>query len=234
MICMGTSRPANKVSEKTRQGSMSLLLESESDNDDSGQSSSANSENDLVSQPPRLSRNPSSISSSNMVQRKLEHFSRRLSMLGLASSQEEGDNEDSNVQSGVIESDGLEVPKTEVPMTTSLLLNKLPKATNEAFEKNQKEEEDRKRFEQENKVQIKFLPIGSIPQINPVVCKISASQPFALITTFLSRRLKVSQVYCYINNSFAPNPQQIVGDLWSQFKVDDELIVSYCGTVAFG
>lgn len=215
---------------------MSRLLESESDNDDSGQSSSANSMSDIVRPAPNLSRHPTTVSATYLVQSKLEHFSRRLSMLGLASSQEDEAEEDQtkNAQSSIIEPEEEEgIPKQEVPMTTSLLLNNLPKATNEALEKIQKEKDEMENGTKE-KIQIKFQPIGSILQIKPSVCKISATQPFALIITFLSRRLKVDNVYCYINNSFAPNPQQIVGDLWSQFKVDDELIVSYCGTVAFG
>lgn len=215
---------------------MSRLLESESDNDDSGQSSSANSMSDIVRPAPNLSRHPTTVNTSYLVQSKLEHFSRRLSMLGLASSQEDDvaeEDQSKHADPSIIEPEEKGIPKQEVPMTASLVLNKLPKTANEALEKIQKEKDEMKN-EAKEKIQIKFQPIGSIVQINPSVCKISATQPFALIKTFLSRRLKVENVYCYINNSFAPNPQQIVGDLWSQFKVDDELIVSYCGTVAFG
>lgn len=88
--------------------------------------------------------------------------------------------------------------------------------------------------EEVEKVQIKFVPIGSIPPIKPSICKISSRQRFSMVIAFLEKKLKVRHVYCYINNSFAPSPQQIVGDLWNQFKINDELIVSYCGSVAFG
>ncbi|CCC71456.1 hypothetical protein NCAS_0H01460 [Naumovozyma castellii] len=84
------------------------------------------------------------------------------------------------------------------------------------------------------KVKIKFQPIGSVPQIKPPVCKISATQSFSSIISFLRKRLRMENVYCYVNSSFAPTPQQNVGDLWTQFKVNDELIISYCGAVAFG
>lgn len=203
---------------------MSRILESESDNDESGQSSLSSSVNAGVQQ------QQDSQSTTNMMQRKLEHFSRRLSMLGLVATEGEGGEKQSNV----IDSEGSELVQRDVPMTTSLLLNKLPKATSEALEKYQTADKSDTGSPTQTKIQIKFQPIGSIPQVKPAVCKISATQPFALVTKFLSRSLKVDQVYCYINNSFAPNPQQVVGDLWSQFKVDNELIVSYCGTVAFG
>lgn len=81
---------------------------------------------------------------------------------------------------------------------------------------------------------IKFQAIGNVPPIRPAVCRISASQPFAVITGFLRRRLHVDSVYCYLNNSFAPSPDQLVGQLFDEFHTKDELIVSYCGSVAFG
>lgn len=204
---------------------MSRILESESDNDESGDSSLANSGSADVA---NRSRNTVDEGNTNMMQRQLEQYSRRLSMLGLMSSQDTGEDGESG-DSNVIGSENIEAPKQKLPMTASLILDKVPKATNEALERSQKTALTKQR-----KIQIKFQPIGSIAQIKPSICKISASQPFALVTTFLTRSLKVKQVYCYVNNSFAPNPQQMVGDLWSQFKVDNELIVSYCGTVAFG
>ena len=84
------------------------------------------------------------------------------------------------------------------------------------------------------KVRIKFIPIGSIPPVKPSVCKISSAQSFSAVIAFLRGKLAVTHIFCYINNSFAPSPQQNIGDLWRQFKVGEDLIVSYCGTVAFG
>lgn len=213
--------------------SMSRVLESESDNDESGRSSMCSS-TIAGAQQQEVNESSTSDNNTNLMQRKLEHFSRRLSMLGLIGSEENERQGDSNAQLDLIETGDPDMLHQEVPMTTSLLLNKLPKVTNKALERSQKAEKIEADNLKQQKIQIKFQPIGSIAQIKPSVCKISAAQPFALVTTFLTKSLKVNQVYCYINSSFAPNPQQIVGDLWSQFKVDNELIVSYCGTVAFG
>lgn len=85
-----------------------------------------------------------------------------------------------------------------------------------------------------DKVIIRFQPIGSISMIAPSSFKISSSQPFSTIILFLEKKLKLNNVYCYINNSFAPSPSQEIGDLWAQFNINSELIVSYCGSVAFG
>ena len=86
----------------------------------------------------------------------------------------------------------------------------------------------------QEKIRIRFHPIGSVPQIKPAVCKISRGQPFSSVVLFLQKCLKMEHVYCYVNNSFSPNPHQNVGGLWELFKVGDELIVGYCASVAFG
>lgn len=84
------------------------------------------------------------------------------------------------------------------------------------------------------KITIRLQPIGSIPPLISNTFKIASSQNFSTITVFLCRKLKLKYVYCYINNSFSPTPQQNIRELWNQFKINDELVVSYCSTVAFG
>lgn len=83
-----------------------------------------------------------------------------------------------------------------------------------------------------NKVKIRFSPIGSITPLNKMV--INASQPFSVIINFVKRKTNRKHVYLYINNSFAPSGQQLVGELYEHFRINDELWVSYCGGVAFG
>ncbi|CAR26936.1 ZYRO0C04862p [Zygosaccharomyces rouxii] len=224
---------------------MSGILESESDNDDSLQSSTVSSVSDSLRQQQQLhqeqqqqqsssSGTPRNATTGNLVQSRLEHYSRRLSMLGLDSSQEVvAPDANSKIEpTNVIESDDSYEPTQDVPISASLQLHQLPQVTNRAIEKIEKQASGTTKSQE--KVQIRFQPIGSISQINPSVCKITATQPFSLVVQFLKKRIKVDEVFCYINNSFAPNPQLIVGNLWSHFKVGDELIVSYCGTTAFG
>ncbi|AQZ17857.1 ATG12 (YBR217W) [Zygosaccharomyces parabailii] len=208
---------------------MSGILESESDNDDSAQSSSMSSTNESLRQQVSATRNPPT---GHLVQSRLEHFSRRLSLLGLASSQDVSERAGTPDRPNVIEPVNIVAQGQEAPTSAFTQLNHIPSTTNQVIKNIEKDE--RASSSSQQKVQIKFQPIGSIPQVNPSVCRITATQPFSLVITFLIRRLKVDQIYCYVNNSFAPNPQLIVGDLWSQFKVDDELIISYCGSKAFG
>ncbi|KAK5168563.1 hypothetical protein LTR04_006404 [Oleoguttula sp. CCFEE 6159] len=41
-------------------------------------------------------------------------------------------------------------------------------------------------------------------------------------------------VFCYINNVFAPSPDENVGNLWRCFRSGDELVVGYAIAPAFG
>lgn len=84
------------------------------------------------------------------------------------------------------------------------------------------------------KVTIRLQPIGSVPEISPRVFQIASDQKFGALTKFLCKKLKLTHVYCYVNNAFAPSLDQKLVDLWAQFKVSEELIISYCETVAFG
>lgn len=85
------------------------------------------------------------------------------------------------------------------------------------------------------KMPIRFQPVGSTPLISPRVFKISATQTMASLSVFLRRRLKISdQLWLYLHSLFSPNPDERLGDLWEMFRTNDELVVYYCNTVAFG
>ncbi|KAM3159758.1 Ubiquitin-like protein ATG12 [Lachancea thermotolerans] len=194
---------------------MSQLLESESD----AASTSSTGESSRFGK------------ASYSVQDGLEQYSKRLSFLGLGSSDDVpalgGNSSGADASSGNIKAEP--APKRSAPVSTSAVLTHLTPAGDQAI----------KRFTENEgilpeKVQIKFQPIGSVSQVLPQSARISASQPFSVLVTFLRKKLKMNSVYCYVNNSFSPAPQQSVGDLWRHFRVNDELVVSYCGGVAFG
>lgn len=144
------------------------------------------------------------------VENRLEQYSRRLSQLALVDTNESSDSSE----------------KEEVFVQGSLRSQQSLKASIQSSSHGH--------TGAPQKVMIKFQSIGSITSITPSVCQISTNKPFSVIISFLQRKLKMENIHCYINNSFAPVPSQNVGDLWNQFKVNDELIVSYCGSVAFG
>ncbi|SCU81373.1 LAFA_0C04412g1_1 [Lachancea sp. 'fantastica'] len=195
---------------------MSQLLESESD---AGSSSNVESS---ISQERQFS-----------MQDELEQYAKKLDYLGLDNDSEalkdnstsSGDLQESN---GNIRANS--VPTNRAPMTTSRILTHLTPAGDAAIKHVITKEHDQLPI----KVHIKFQPIGSVLQVSPQTAQISSSQPFSVLVTYLKKKLKLASVYCYVNNSFSPAPQQAIGDLWLHFKVKDELIVNYCKGVAFG
>ncbi|ODQ77572.1 hypothetical protein BABINDRAFT_26872, partial [Babjeviella inositovora NRRL Y-12698] len=97
------------------------------------------------------------------------------------------------------------------------------------------------------KITIRFQAIGGAPPILVKVFKISRNQKFSVLNKFLHKRVYSNrgnrsspepegrkQLFLYLHNSFAPNGDEVLGNLFSLFKVGDELIVSYCLNVAFG
>lgn len=86
------------------------------------------------------------------------------------------------------------------------------------------------------KITIRLHPIGLTPAINPRYFQISSSQTVATIARFITKRLRIRTgvIYLYIQNSFTPTPDETVGDLYALFKTNNELVVNYCETVAFG
>ncbi|KAL8951536.1 MAG: hypothetical protein Q9222_002507 [Ikaeria aurantiellina] len=91
-------------------------------------------------------------------------------------------------------------------------------------------------------VTIRLQPIGSAPQLRQKVFKINSKNRFETVVTFLRNRLFKNQpenagsghVFCYVNSVFAPGLDEGVGGLWRCFKTDDQLIVAYSTTPAFG
>lgn len=112
------------------------------------------------------------------------------------------------------------------------------------------------------KIQVRFQSIGSTIQIEPSVYKITSTNQFFLVVQFLAKRLKKQQentqptvsesaksssneiitqlllpqssIFCYIHNSFSPSNDEILSNLFANFAVNQELVVSYCENIAFG
>ncbi|KAJ2906507.1 Ubiquitin-like protein ATG12 [Zalerion maritima] len=121
-------------------------------------------------------------------------------------------------------------PDIPLTMTASAVLTHLPPDATTALEEAGK-------FAQE-KVVIRFKPVGSAPMIRRDVCKVTATQKFEAIVAYLRRSLQAKEtdsVFLYINSTFAPALDEIVGNLHQCFKdSNDQLIVSYAMTPAFG
>ncbi|KAL2069704.1 hypothetical protein VTL71DRAFT_14383 [Oculimacula yallundae] len=88
------------------------------------------------------------------------------------------------------------------------------------------------------KVAVHFKAVGSAPTLRREVCSISSAQRFEVVVAYLRRVLKVGEadsVFLYVNSSFAPALDEVVGNLHRCFKDSkDQLIVTYSMTPAFG
>ncbi|KAI9224052.1 ATG12a [Blastocladiella britannica] len=89
------------------------------------------------------------------------------------------------------------------------------------------------------KVIVRFQAIGDAPILRQQLSKISAVQPFHTVASYLRRELAVPRsapLFLYVNQAFAPRPDETVGDLHACFHQSDsgQLVVSYCTTAAWG
>lgn len=91
--------------------------------------------------------------------------------------------------------------------------------------------------QQQEKVKVHFVAVGSAPILKKAKFQISATQPFAAVTTFLRKMLKLSDgssLFLYIQSAFVPGPEEIIGDIQKSFGVRDELVIHYSIQEAWG
>ncbi|KAI4193394.1 MAG: hypothetical protein LQ348_002872 [Seirophora lacunosa] len=132
-------------------------------------------------------------------------------------------------------------PSLQLPLSASILLTSLPQDATSALD----QATSAASADMPEKVTIRLQPIGSAPQLRQKVFKISSKNRFETVVTFLRNRLFKkgegadgggggAHVFCYVNSVFAPGLDEGVGGLWRCFKTDDQLIVAYSTTPAFG
>ncbi|KAI5962365.1 ATG12 [Candida pseudojiufengensis] len=130
--------------------------------------------------------------------------------------------------------------ESKIPLSTSLILEKLPQKDQVKIHDVSPTKQDRISQEQTKgsepviKINIRFQSIGSTNQIEPNIFKISSFQTISTINKFLCKKLKLKTLHLYLQNSFSPSPDEKIGELYDAFKTNNELIISYCNTVAFG
>ncbi|KAL8860526.1 MAG: hypothetical protein Q9178_003186 [Gyalolechia marmorata] len=141
-------------------------------------------------------------------------------------------------------------PSIPLPLSASILLTALPHDATSALE----QATSAASADIPEKVTIRLQPIGSAPHLRQKIFKISSKNRFETVVTFLRNRLFKKgegggggageelgggggggqHVFCYVNSVFAPGLDEGVGGLWRCFKTDDQLIVAYSTTPAFG
>jgi ubiquitin-like protein ATG12 len=118
-----------------------------------------------------------------------------------------------------------------LPLTASIILTSLPRSSAAALSSAALLPPSAQ------KVTIRFLPVGSAPQLRQRVFKITGTQKFSFVVGFLRKKLGLKAeegVWCYVNNVFAPGGDEVVGNLSRCFARGGELVVGYATMPAFG
>ena len=89
------------------------------------------------------------------------------------------------------------------------------------------------------KVKIRMVPGVGAVELKQKTFLVAKGHPFAFVMASLRKQLAgvlkpSDSLFLFLNNTFAPNPEQTVGDLWALFRCGDMLQVTYCPTLAYG
>ena len=101
--------------------------------------------------------------------------------------------------------------QTETPLTmaASVILTNLPQDASSALEG--------AGDLPQAKVTVRLLAVGSAPKLKQSIFKISSTQHFSTVINFVRKRIGAKDgegVFCYVNSTFSPQPDELVGNLW--------------------
>ncbi|KAK3937878.1 Ubiquitin-like protein atg12 [Diplogelasinospora grovesii] len=129
---------------------------------------------------------------------------------------------------------GRESPDLPLTMTASTVLMHLPRDATAALASI-----GTAMFAPE-KVVLRFKPVGgSAPALKRGDrIKVASTHKFESVVSYVRKALKVQDtdsVFLYVNSTFAPALDEVVGNLWTCFKdASNQLNVSYSMTPSFG
>ncbi|CAG0887813.1 unnamed protein product [Darwinula stevensoni] len=88
-----------------------------------------------------------------------------------------------------------------------------------------------------DKVEILLKPVGDAPIMKLKKFLVEPSRSIAKIIEFIRKYLKLGpseSLFLYVNQSFAPSPDQIIQNLYECFGSDGKLVLNYCKSQAWG
>lgn len=82
---------------------------------------------------------------------------------------------------------------------------------------------------------VNLKPVASAPILKKTKFKVSGEETFSILVQFVRTQTKVQgSLFLYVNSSFCPPGDAVIGDLFKCFKVSDELIINYAVSEAWG
>ncbi|CAK1596594.1 unnamed protein product [Parnassius mnemosyne] len=106
---------------------------------------------------------------------------------------------------------------------------------------NLKSEEQKENLESaksdKNKVDILLKATGDAPIMKKKKWAVDAEKPIGWVMEFVKKYLKLEpeeKLFMYVNQTFAPSPDQIIRNLYECFGTDGKLVLHYCKSQAWG
>ncbi|XP_034830607.1 autophagy protein 12-like [Maniola hyperantus] len=87
------------------------------------------------------------------------------------------------------------------------------------------------------KVDILLKATGNAPIMKKKKWAVDAEKPIGWIMEFVKKYLKLEpeeKLFLYVNQTFAPSPDQIIKNLYECFGTDGKLVLHYCKSQAWG
>ncbi|KAK3551254.1 hypothetical protein QTP70_013974 [Hemibagrus guttatus] len=96
---------------------------------------------------------------------------------------------------------------------------------------------DTAKSEEKKKIDVLLKAVGDTPIMKTKKWAVERGRTIQSLAQFISRFLKLEpseQLFIYVNQSFAPSPDQEVGVLFDCFGSDGKLVLHYCKSQAWG
>ncbi|VEN53355.1 unnamed protein product [Callosobruchus maculatus] len=87
------------------------------------------------------------------------------------------------------------------------------------------------------KVDILLKPTGNAPIMKKKKWTVDSDKKIGWIIEFVKKYLKLEsneKLFLYVNQTFAPSPDQIVKNLYDCYSTEGKLVLHYCKTQAWG
>ncbi|KAL2083964.1 hypothetical protein ACEWY4_019482 [Coilia grayii] len=97
--------------------------------------------------------------------------------------------------------------------------------------------EDSGTADEKKKIDVLLKAVGDAPIMKTKKWAVERGRTVQSLAQFISRFLKLEpseQLFIYVNQSFAPSPDQEVGVLFECFSSDGKLVLHYCKSQAWG
>ncbi|KAJ3658172.1 hypothetical protein Zmor_009929 [Zophobas morio] len=87
------------------------------------------------------------------------------------------------------------------------------------------------------KIDILLKPTGNAPIMKKKKWTVDGDKPISWIAEFMKRYMKLEpqeKLFLYVNQTFAPSPDQVMKNLYDCYSTEGKLVLHYCKTPAWG